>query len=320
MNTLSCVHRLIMVHWGQPRAFIEGPHRQFGIWDGRCGFWRNGGTVSRLEIVLLGSYRVTLDDLPVTTFPTDKVRALLAYLVVESERPHRREVLASLLWPDSPEIAARTSLRQALYRLRCALGNREASVPHLLPTAKEVRLNPASDHWLDVTAFEALISACRARHPRGLNLCPDCVARLEAAVELYQGDFLAGFSLPDCPRFDWWQLSTREACHRRAMEALTWLTIHHESRGEHAQLLKYARRAIELEPWRESAYRGLMRALALTGRRGEALHQYEICRDELAQEMGVEPSAETVQLYERIRSRALSGFTPCEAASVLSTE
>jgi DNA-binding SARP family transcriptional activator len=276
--------------------------------------------MSRLRIVLLGSYCVTLDDQALTTFATDKVRALLAYLAVESGRAQRREALAALLWPDSPETAARTNLRQALYRLRCSLGERQASVPHVLPRAKDVQLNPASDHWLDVAALEALILACRAHHPCGLNLCPDCVARLEAAVELYQGDFLAGFSLPDCPRFDWWQLSTREACHRQAMEALTWLTIHHESRGQYAQLLKYARRKVELEPWRESAHRRLMRALALSGQPGEALHHYEICRAELAQEMGVGPSAETVQLYERIRAGALPGFTRREAAAVLSTK
>jgi DNA-binding SARP family transcriptional activator len=104
------------------------------------------------------------------------------------------------------------------------------------------------------------------------------------------------------------------------MEALTWLTIHHESRGQYAQLLKYARRKIELEPWRESAHRRLMRALALSGQPGEALHHYEICRAELAQEMGVGPSAETVQLYERIRAGALPGFTRREAAAVLSTK
>ena len=285
-----------------------------------CSLDATEDKVSRLRIFLFGPYRVTLDDLPLSTFATDKVRALLAYLAVESGRAHRREALAALLWPDSPQAAARHSLRQALYRLRCTLGDRQASLPHLLPTAKDVRLNPASDHWLDVAEFEALISACRAYHPGGRNLCPDCVARLEAAVALYGGEFLAGFSLPRCPGFDSWQLSMREACHHLALEAMTWLTIHHESRGQYTPLLKYARRKTELEPWRESAHRRLMRALALSGQRGEALHQYDICRGALAQEMGVEPSGETVQLYRRIRAGALSGFAGRPAARELSVE
>lgn len=276
--------------------------------------------MSRLEIVLLGSYRVTLDDLPLTAFATDKVRTLLAYLAVESGTAPRRETLTALLWPGSSETAARTSLRQALYRLRCALGDRQASLPHLLPTAKDLQLNPASDHWLDVAEFTALISACGSFHPGGRNLCLHCVARLEAAAELYQGDFLAGFSLPTCPEFDWWQLSTRETCHRRALQALTWLTIHYESDGQYAPLIHYACRETELEPWRESGHRRVMRALALSGQRGEALHQYEICRSQMTRELGVTPSAETVQLYERIRAGTLPGLAGRPAAHVLSTE
>jgi DNA-binding SARP family transcriptional activator len=261
--------------------------------------------VARLRIALLGSYTVTLDDLPLTTFPTDKVRALLAYLAVESDRAHRRETLATLLWPDSSETAARRSLRQALYRLRHTLGDHQAALPHLLVSAKEVQLNPASDHWLDVVEFEAHIAASRARHPRCLSLCPNCVAQLTAAVELYRGDFLPGFSLPDCRGFDWWERSTEEACHHQALEALTCLADHYEAHGEYDLLGHYARRKIEMEPWRESAHCRLMRALALTGKRGQALHQYEVCCCHLAQQLGVTPSAATTQLCEQIREGAL---------------
>jgi DNA-binding SARP family transcriptional activator len=265
--------------------------------------------MSRLAVFLLGSFQVTLDGLPLTAFATDKVRALLAFLAVESGVPQRREALAAMLWPNRPEAAARTSLRQALYRLRRALGDRQASVPHLLITAKEVQLNPDNSHWLDVTEFEAHISTCHARHPHGLSLCPDCLARLVAAVQLYQGEFLAGFTLPACPRFEWWQLNTQEACHRHALEALYRLVVTYEAQRDYVSVSRYARREIELEPWRESAHRHCMRALALSGQRGEALHQYELCRALLAQEMGVEPSLETTQLYERIRSGDLPGIT-----------
>ena len=261
--------------------------------------------MAHLQITLLSSYTVTLDDLPLTTFPTDKVRVLLAYLAVESDRAHRRETLTTLLWPASSGIAARRSLRQALYRLRHTLGDHQAALPHLLVSTKEVQFNPASDHWLDVVEFEAHIAASRAHHPRGMNLCPDCVARLTAAVALYRGDFLSGFSLSDCPRFDWWQRSTEEACHRQAMEALTWLTDHYEAHGEYALLDHCTRREIELEPWRESAHRRLMRALALMGKRDQALHQYEVCCRDLAQELGVGPSAVTTELHRQIREGSL---------------
>jgi DNA-binding SARP family transcriptional activator len=170
--------------------------------------------MSHLAISLLGSFRVTLDDIPLTSFATDKVRALRAYLAVEANWPHRRDALVDLFWPDRPPAAGRNSLRQALFQLRHTLATSQGPTSHLLVTAKEVQFDPTSDHWLDMAEFETCLSTSRAHHPQGQILCPDCLARLETAVELYRGDFLAGFSLPHCPRFDCWQLFTQEARHR----------------------------------------------------------------------------------------------------------
>jgi DNA-binding SARP family transcriptional activator len=74
-----------------------------------------------LVVRLLGGFQVELDGEAVYAFKTDKARALLAYLVVESARPHRRETLAALLWPDRPDAVARANLRQALSYVRQAL-------------------------------------------------------------------------------------------------------------------------------------------------------------------------------------------------------
>src|SRR5512136_3355667 len=77
--------------------------------------------MTRLVVRLLGAFRVELDGEAVYGFETDKARALLAYLVVEADRPHRREALSGLLWPDQPDAVARARLRQTLYRVRQAL-------------------------------------------------------------------------------------------------------------------------------------------------------------------------------------------------------
>ncbi|MFN2283635.1 MAG: AAA family ATPase, partial [Anaerolineae bacterium] len=65
-------------------------------------------------------------------------------------------------------------------------------------------------------------------------------------------------------------------------------------------------RQVELEPWREDAYRQWMRALAMSGHRNAALAQFEACRSVLAEELGVEPEMETVALIEQIRDGALT--------------
>src|SRR5512139_1550005 len=84
---------------------------------------RSVRTMTRLVVRLLGGFRVEVDGEAVYGFETDKARALFAYLIVEADRPHRREILASLLWPERPDAIARANLRQALVRVRRALGD-----------------------------------------------------------------------------------------------------------------------------------------------------------------------------------------------------
>jgi predicted ATPase/predicted negative regulator of RcsB-dependent stress response len=121
-------------------------------------------------------------------------------------------------------------------------------------------------------------------------------------VALYGGDFLAGFSLPSCPQFEWWLLSQQELYHRQVLETLARLGAYYESYGDYHQSSSYAQKEIELEPWRETAHRRRMRTLALSGERSQALRQYESCRAILAQEMGIEPSRQTTELFEIIRA------------------
>src|SRR5437879_7106005 len=109
--------------------------------------------MARLSLCLLGPVQVSLDGRAVTAFKYDKVVALLAYLVLEADRPHRREALAGLLWPEQTEDAARTSLRQALSHLRRALGDATAAPPSLLVERETVQFNQAGDYWLDVAAL-----------------------------------------------------------------------------------------------------------------------------------------------------------------------
>lgn len=109
--------------------------------------------MGRLSLSMLGPLNTCLDGTPITTFEYDKVRALLLYLLVEAERPHRREELAGLLWPEYAERAARQSLSQALLVLRRAIGDRAAAPPFLLITPQTLQFNRESNAWSDVTRF-----------------------------------------------------------------------------------------------------------------------------------------------------------------------
>jgi len=124
--------------------------------------------MAHLELRLLGSFQATLGDQPVEGLNSNHLRALLAFLAVESSREHPREQVAALLWPERSDQAALSALRFALSNLREALGDRRSTgdrrtvgeppsrLPYLLLTRTQVQFNPASDHWLDLAVFEHL--------------------------------------------------------------------------------------------------------------------------------------------------------------------
>ena len=205
--------------------------------------------------------------------------------MARAARRQRRGIICARRWPTCAT----------------AIGDASATPPFLLITRDTIQLNPASDYDLDVAAFTALLAACETHAHRHLERCRSCAARMEQAITLYRGDFLAEFSVGDSAPFEEWQLRQRERLHQQALDALAHLADYHERRGEDEPARRYAQRQIELEPWREEAHRQLMRLLARGGQRSAALAQYETCRRILARDLGVEPEAETTALYERIR-------------------
>jgi DNA-binding SARP family transcriptional activator len=262
--------------------------------------------MAQLSINLFGNLRVTLDGQPLTGFKSNKDRALLAYLAVEAERPHRREVLAGFLWPDWPDRDALSNLRFTLSSLRKLICDQQTDPPYLLITRDALQFNPASDCWLDVAEFSRLLEQYKAKSADLENL--------EQALALYRGSFLEGFSVSDCPPFEQWILHTREKLRRQVSSALHILASNDEASGNYQPAMAYARRQLDLEPWDELAHQQLIRILAFTGQRSAALAQYQTCRRALADELEVEPSRETTELYEQIRAGGLMPPVPPPAS------
>jgi DNA-binding SARP family transcriptional activator len=252
--------------------------------------------VSRLVLALLGPFQASLDDQPVVGLNSDTLRTLLAYLAVESRRERPREQVAALLWPERSDQGALSALRFALSRLHTALGDRRAESPFLIVSRTHVQFNLASDHWLDVVEFERAASSGQLTE----------IERLEAAVALYRGPFLEGLSINDSPAFEEWMLLKGEELHRSMLAVLDRLTVFQMRAGETGQAARWARKQLELEPYREQAHRQLMMALALGGERSAALAHYEACRRLLAEELGCQPEDETQAMVAQIRDGVLT--------------
>ncbi len=259
--------------------------------------WYNG-EMGALRLSLLGSFEALLDARPVKQFRTRGVQALLIYLACHSEKANQRDYLLALLWPGLPQKSAQGNLRHAIYHLRQAIpevSRRQGpgSTPFLLADRQTVQINPDGRVEVDVKVFDALSGK------------ESTISDLETAADLYRGEFLADFHLPDNANFGEWTLAIRAEYQRRLMAVLGRLAQFHTEANNLDKAEGYARRQISMDDLREEAHRQLMRILFLAGQRSAALTQYERCRRRLMDDLGIEPSAETKSLYENIRNGEL---------------
>jgi DNA-binding SARP family transcriptional activator/predicted ATPase len=233
----------------------------------------------------LGPVQIEWEGKPMRGFRSRKALALLGYLATQ-DQPVPRECLADLFWEGKTETRGRANLSWILNRISGLLPGCLQAERHTVEFQQTGRYRLDTDIFADLEAQGDLIS-------------------LAAAVELYRGEFLEGLYLDGCLEFELWLVKERERWHRRVARVLEQLVTQHSERGEYEQGLGYAQRLLDIEPWREKTYQQLMRLLAYTGQRSVALAQYETCCRVLAEELNVEPAAETTRLYEQIRDGQL---------------
>jgi len=253
--------------------------------------------LTRLDLHLLGAPNIERDGTPITV-DTRKAIALLTYLAVSNVRV-TRDGLAALLWPDYDQVSARAALRRTLSTLRKALGDEALDV-----NRESVGFDSRLIIQSDVNRFRELVRRCGESY-HSSHACISCISGLKEAVELYRGDFLAGFTLRDSASFDEWQFFQTEGLRRELGQVLETLTFCLSTRGEFKEAIAYARRWLSLDPLREDAHRQLMLLYGWAGERNSALRQYQECVRILNRELGVEPLEETEKLYQDILNHLL---------------
>jgi DNA-binding SARP family transcriptional activator len=239
--------------------------------------------MARLSLSLLGGFQARLGPDRPLKFQTKKAQALLAYLALPAGRAHPRDKLAALLWGEMNDQRSRSSLRQTLFDLRRALGTDARSV--LRAEGGIVALDPAEVD-LDVAAF---MSLAEEGTPEALEQVAAC----------YRGELLEGMSVGE-DAFETWLMQERERLRELALQALAKLLSHQNETGDLESAVRTARQLLTLDPLQEAVHCALMRTLSRLGRRGAALRQYQYCVTALQRELGVEPGAETRQLYQEI--------------------
>ncbi len=223
-----------------------------------------------------------------------KIFALLSYLAVHG-RGFSRESLATLFWPDSEDSRGRSNLRKILSDLHGLLGRDVLSPNGALIGPLNTELL-----WIDVAEFQHRGEKlrCGQGDPREEK------KELGDLIALYTDDFMAGFRLKDCDRYDEWQFLYAEYLRQELCSSLECYIELCERDGDVEAGIQAGRRLIDLDPLNESGHRAMMRLFLMGGEEEAARIQYRICEEMLKKELGVQPEQETFDLFEKTRDPA----------------
>ncbi len=245
---------------------------------------------------MLGALEIERDGqiLPPKVWRTRRAPLLLALLLWHAPRVVPRDTLLEALWPpDDATDPSGHALEVTVSRLRRALepGLEIPSQSHLVLThGSGYRVEPSAI-WLDAAAFGRALDAGEQAQ-RG-NDQAEAASQFREALTLVRGEYLAGEEAS-------WIVAPREQYRQLQARALDGLVRASEALGQSADSVGAARAWLALDPFSESAARGLMRALYLAGEPAAALRAFEQLRLLLAEELGIDPHPETDALHGRI--------------------
>lgn len=243
--------------------------------------------VPGLQIQLFNGFSLRYGGKAVAGFTNERSQVLLSYLILHRQESRSRQQIASNLYPDVVESQARTMLRKDLYNLRQALPNAEQFL-HI--EAQRVQWNQSADFSLDVAAFETALDNATAAPDRDIASAQN---HLEQAVAAYSGQLL--------PLLDYeWVSPAREALYQRYLEALERLIDVLRQQQQYRQAIRYGQRLLQTDPLRESTYQTLMQLHSQNGDRATAIQIYHQCMQVLQDELGIDPSAATQQIYQTL--------------------
>jgi LuxR family maltose regulon positive regulatory protein len=236
-----------------------------------------------LKVYAFGEGQVIRDAQVLSSSDWQAAMAKELFFYILLHGPLERDAIGTVFWPELSAKKVINSFHTTLHRVRHAVGSEV-----VVAEDGHYRLGDV-DYWFDVEEFEALVARARLLPPHDWQ-AQDLWQRAQA---LYAGDFLT-----DVERM--WCVPRREALREMYIEALVGVGRCHEARREFEGAVDWYGRALAVDDLREDVHRRIMRCYEAAGQRTKAVARYRRCEEILRDELGLEPSSETRQLYEHI--------------------
>lgn len=245
-----------------------------------------------LYIYALGSFRVYQGEHLIEGWQGLKGQTIFKYMVTQRNRPVSKERLMALFWPDTDLEAARRNLHQAIYSLRQTLRRYQPEIQYVLYEQDHYSLNPQVPIWLDVDAFEEEVQISRTLISG--NQLTEALTALRNAESLYLGDFLEEDLAEE------WTIRPRDRLRNLYLATASQLSDQYLAATDTSAAIALYNKILSTDPCDESAHRGLMRCYVAQNQRHLALRQYQTCCRILEEQLGVQPTPETLALFDQV--------------------
>jgi ATP/maltotriose-dependent transcriptional regulator MalT/DNA-binding SARP family transcriptional activator len=227
----------------------------------------------KLNIQAFGGIQVSVDGKPVgnSDWQGQAARELFFYLLTYPDGL-TKEIVGTIIWPESSPSQLKLKFKNAIYRLRQALGTEAVMFDE-----DRYQFNRTLDYEYDVETFTRKLAQAQAATDRD-----EQVSTYQAAVGIYKGPYL-----PEAEgEWAWWE---RERLRQAHVEAIVRLAQLHLEAGRHATALEYCQLALTEDSCLEEAHRLAMSAHAAMGNRAAVVRQYKRCQQTLEEEVNVPP-------------------------------
>jgi DNA-binding SARP family transcriptional activator len=245
----------------------------------------------RVLIHMLGNFSLSIQGIAIK-LPASRSLSVLKYLLLHYKQNIPREILMEVFWPEAESDKARNNLNVAIHRIRQYF-QPVTTLPILCYQDGMYGIAPNIHIWLDVYEFERLVGI--GQHLESRNQVQEAISNYEAAISLYQGDFL-GENL-----YEGWTALRREQYRLAYLDTLDRLNRIHFEHEDYATCITLSQLILSCDRCREDAHCILMRCYCRQGQNPMALRQYQVCVEALQLELEVAPAPETTKLYEQIR-------------------
>ena len=249
--------------------------------------------IQPLRIFTMGRFGLTIagEGLNVDSWKRKQAVIVLKCLANQLGRPVHRERLIEWLWPDTDPERGWERLKVTISFLRGKLRTAGAQ-EEIIKTIGQSYVLRSDAVWVDSNIFGTLVNQGWKFLKEG-NLL-DARTQFEEAESLYRGEYLEDELYAD------WCAEERERLREVYLQLLSGMAKYYTEDGMFLEAAQICRKALVNDPCRESFLRTLLESLASLGQIDWAIVQFENWSRSLYEEFGLEPTHETMRIYQRL--------------------